>query len=174
MRAKYSQSFKMQAVEKALSRPNGTTMSEVAKTLQVGLSSLHHWIVQSREQCFELNTEVGLMNQSKEKRPQDWSLQERLQIILKCHGLDDNEANSICREQGLHLHHLSQWKKDFTANTVVQPPTEMAELKALKNENKTLKKEVRRKDKALAETAALLVLQKKVNAIWGNDEDNLQ
>jgi len=37
-----------------------------------------------------------------------------------------------------------------------------------------LKKEVNRKDKALADTAALLVLQKKVNAIWGNDEDNLQ
>jgi len=37
-----------------------------------------------------------------------------------------------------------------------------------------LKKELRRKDKALAETAALLVLQKKVRAIWGNDEDDSQ
>jgi hypothetical protein len=48
------------------------------------------------------------------------------------------------------------------------------EAKRLRHENKALKKELNRKDKALAETAALLVLQKKVHAIWGNDEDNSQ
>ena len=47
-------------------------------------------------------------------------------------------------------------------------------MKSLKHEIKDLKKELKRKDKALAETAALLVLQKKVNAIWGKDEDNSQ
>lgn len=47
-------------------------------------------------------------------------------------------------------------------------------MKTLRNENKALKKELNRKDKALAETAALLVLQKKVNEIWGSDEDDSQ
>ncbi|MDQ7051282.1 MAG: transposase [Enterobacterales bacterium] len=67
MRAKFSQSFKIQAVEKVLSRSNGTTMSQVANDLQVSLSSLNKWIVQSREQALEPGTEVGLMSQSKEK-----------------------------------------------------------------------------------------------------------
>jgi hypothetical protein len=49
-----------------------------------------------------------------------------------------------------------------------------SEVKTLKNKNQTLKKELNRKEKALAEAAALLVLQKKVSAIWGNDEDNLR
>jgi transposase len=50
-----------------------------------------------------------------------------------------------------------------------------SEVKTLKHQNKALKKELHRKDKALAETAALLVLQKKVKEIWGNDdEDNSQ
>jgi transposase len=35
-----------------------------------------------------------------------------------------------------------------------------------------LEKELRRKDKALAEAAALLVLQKKVQAIWGDADDD--
>ena len=48
------------------------------------------------------------------------------------------------------------------------------ETKKLRNEIKELKKDLNRKNKALAETAALLVLQKKVNAIWGNSEDSLQ
>lgn len=174
MRAKFNQSFKIQAVEKVLSRPDGTTLLEVADSLQVSLSSLHKWVVQSREQVFEPKNKVELMSYSKEKRPQDWSLEERFQIILKCHGMQDSEASAICREQGIHLHNLSQWQTDFTSSTPISSSSEKAELKALKNENKSLKKEVNRKDKALAETAALLVLQKKVNAIWGDDEDNSQ
>jgi len=103
MRAKFNQSFKIQAVEKVLSRPDGTTMLEIADSLQVSLSSLNKWIVQSREQAFEPETEIRLMSYSKEKRPQDWSLEERFQIIVKCEGLTKNEASSVCREMGLHL-----------------------------------------------------------------------
>lgn len=174
MRAKFNQSFKIQAVEKALGRPNGRTLLEVADSLHVSLSSLNKWIVQSREQAFEPQNVVELMSHSKEKRPQDWSLEERFQIILKCNGLEESEASSICREQGIHLHHLIQWQKDFTSSKQSHSLTEKSELKSLKNENKLLKREVNRKDKALAETAALLVLQKKVNAIWGSDEDSSQ
>lgn len=172
MRAKFNQSFKIQAVEKALSRPGGTTLLEVADSLQISLSSLNKWIVQSREQAFEPGNETGVMSHSKEKRPQDWSLEERFQIILKCHGLEEREASVICREQGIHFHHLAQWQKDFTSNKQHCSSTEKTEFKALKNENKSLKRDLNRKDKALAETAALLVLQKKVNAIWGSDEDS--
>jgi len=57
------------------------------------------------------------------------------------------------------------------ANTKVST---RADNKTLRQENKALKKELNRKDKALAETAALLVLQKKVNEIWGSDEGNSQ
>jgi transposase len=37
---------------------------------------------------------------------------------------------------------------------------------------KKLERELRRKEKALAEAAALLVLQKKVQAIWGDEDDD--
>jgi len=78
-------------------------------------------------------------------------------------------------EQGLYPHHIQQWKQDFVGGTgVCTPAKSQSETKHLRQENKALKKELNRKDKALAETAALLVLQKKVNAIWGSDEDNSQ
>jgi Skp family chaperone for outer membrane proteins len=44
------------------------------------------------------------------------------------------------------------------------------EFKASERENRKLEKELARKEKALAETAALLVLQKKADAIWGDPE----
>jgi len=76
--------------------------------------------------------------------------------------------NQLCRERGLYAHHVVQWKQDFISGMTTN---ERGDAKNLKGEVRELKKELNRKDRALAETAALLVLQKKVSAIWGNDED---
>jgi len=87
-----------------------------------------------------------------------------------------SKANALCRERGIFLHHITQWKQDFiTPSAVKAKAGKQTESKILRKENKALKKELNRKDKALAETAALLVLQKKVNEIWGtHDEDDSQ
>jgi len=109
----------------------------------------------------------------KEKRPQDWTLEERLNMIISCGALDKKALSEHCREQGIYPHHVAQWKLDFASgNKSDNKPISRTEVKSLKHENKALKKELNRKDKALAETAALLVLQKKVNEIWGSDEDS--
>jgi len=42
----------------------------------------------------------------------------------------------------------------------------------MKAKNKKLESELRRKDKALAEASALLILKKKANLIWGESEDD--
>ena len=171
MRARFTQSFKIQAVEKVLSRSEETSIEDVAKSLGVGYSTLQKWMVQSRNHELELKTDL----MTKEKRPQDWNLEEKLDIVIACGSLDETGINTLCREKGLYPHHLRQWKKDFTHGTTGSDKNSgQVQAKQLKQENKDLKKELRRKEKALAETAALLVLQKKVNAIWGNDEDSSQ
>jgi transposase len=178
MKARFSQSFKIQAVEKALSRSDVTSLKEVSDALGVGYSTLQKWIVKSRNQEFESNLDGGMLSVSgipKEKRPQDWNPEDRLDMVIRCAALDDDEVSKLCREQGLYPHHIQQWKQDFVGGTgVCTPAKSQSETKHLRQENKALKKELNRKDKALAETAALLVLQKKVNAIWGSDEDNSQ
>lgn len=111
----------------------------------------------------------------REKRPQDWSLEDRLAIVMACASLGEEEKSEYCRKQGVYPHHVNQWQLDFAnGNSSSEKANARQEMKNLKNENKELRKELNRKDKALAETAALLVLQKKVHAIWGNDEDNSQ
>ncbi len=169
MKKRFSQSFKIQAVEKALSRSDETTQQEVADELGIGLSTLGKWIIKSRNNELEpLSSNTMTQN----KRPQDFSLEDRLELIIRCSSLDESQVSQLCREEGLFPHHIQQWKADFTTSQKASNnPTESKKLKA---EIKTLKKEINRKDKALAETAALLVLQKKVQAIWGCDEDNSQ
>ena len=177
MRAKFTQSFKIQAVEKALNRSNTTSLREVAELLGVGLSTLDKWIVKSKNHAFEsISNEgaVGMSSTGKEKRPQDWSPEEKLAMVIRCGGLSEEDANKLCREQGLYTHHIQAWKQEFVGGVAASAPVKKSETKQLRHENKALKKELNRKDKALAETAALLVLQKKVNAIWGSDEDNSQ
>ena len=174
MRARYSQSFKRQAVEKALSRADGTTLAQITDSLGIGHSTLNKWIVKSRNQQLGSNSEhdsASIGGMRKEKRPQDWSQEERLEMVIACGSLDEAAMNQLCRERGLYAHHVAQWKQDFISGVTAN---ERSDAKSLKGEVRELKKELNRKDRALAETAALLVLQKKVSAIWGNDEDNLR
>ena len=178
MRAKFTQSFKQQAVEKALSRANDVNLSDISDALGVGYSTLTKWITQSKNQEFEAVYDEGAMLHNTvaiEKRPQDWSLEEKLNVIMTCASLDEEQINAQCREHGIYPHHLQQWQHEFISGTMTHDKTmKSSELKSLKKENKDLKKELRRKEKALAEAAALLILQKKVNAMWGNDEDDSQ
>lgn len=175
MRARFTQSFKIQAVEKVLERASGITVKDIADDLGVGHSTLGKWIALARKQKLEPMQDNKVPRMTKEKRPQDWSAEEKLNMVIACASLDDEKVSELCREQGVFPHHIKQWKQDFvngqSANTTVNT---RSDTKTLRQENKALKKELNRKDKALAETAALLVLQKKVNAIWGNDEGNSQ
>lgn len=175
MSTRFSQSFKIQAVEKALSRSGNTTLNEIADSLGVGCSTLSKWIVKARNQEFELATPDEINRMTQDKRPQDWTPEERLNMLVTCASLTDEKLSEYCREQGLYPYHVKQWKLDFVnGNGVKEKAVSPSQLKILRHENKALKKELNRKDKALAETAALLVLQKKVQEIWGNNEDNSQ
>ena len=176
MTAKYSASFKAQAVKKALLRGDNVSQSEVAASLGIAESTLSKWTAMSRDNALELKQDGHSTDGAAchEKRPQDWTLEERLNMVLSCHSLSEEATSERCRSEGIYSHHIAQWKQDFMKTNQNTPQNKSSELKALKSENKLLKKELNRKEKALAETAALLVLQKKVHAIWGNDEDSLR
>jgi len=144
--------------------------------LGVGHSTLSKWIVKSRNNEFdEVTNQLIRSDMTKDRRPQDWSLEDRFNMVLECNSLDEEAVSHLCREQGIYPHHVKQWKLDFANGSTADSGAKNAsQMKVLKNEVKNLKKELNRKDRALAETAALLVLQKKVNDIWGTDEDSLQ
>lgn len=110
---------------------------------------------------------------SGEKRPRDWSQPDKMAMIIRCGALNEEQVNGLCREQGIYPHHIKQWEADFLASSNLKGSTPTAtETKKLRLENKQLKRELTRKEKALAEAAALLILQKKVNALWGSDEED--
>jgi transposase len=89
---------------------------------------------------------------------------------MEARGLDDEALGAFLRREGIHKAHLDQWQRDVLNALGAKPSktkANVADMTAHKRV-KELEVELNRKDKALAETAALLVLQKKVQDLWGD------
>ena len=159
MESKYSEAFIEQALVKVYSRGDRTVRS-VAEELNVSFHTLKNWM--KRKVVDKLGVTA-----IKGKRPQDWSADEQLVALHETHGLSGEVLYAWCREKGLFVHHLTSWRAAFCANEKAAPGTR--EIRTLKDENEKLKRELVRKEKALAEAAALLILQKKFRAFWEDE-----
>ena len=107
-----------------------------------------------------------------QKSPNDWSPEEKLKTVLEAAALSDDQIGEFIRRKGIHETHLQQWRLQMLDGLGKQPKRKKTKNKAEAKQIKKLEKELRRKDKALAETAALLVLKKKVQEIWGDEDEN--
>jgi len=104
------------------------------------------------------------------RRPDDLSPEEKLRLVLEASGLSDDELGAFLRREGLHEADLEQWR-DAMRGALSEPSSRHGRSREARRIRK-LERELRRKDKALAEAAALLVLQKKVQALWGDEDDD--
>lgn len=161
MRKQYSDAFIEQALTKVYSRGDNRTIRDVAADLNISYEMLKNWA--KRKSLNDVSASAA-----KEKRPQDWQRDEQLNALMETHGLDDQALQAWCREHGIFPHDLDSWRAGFVTQEPTAPLQEGRALKALKNENDELRADLLRKEKALAEAAALLVLQKKFRALWDN------
>jgi septin family protein len=102
---------------------------------------------------------------------------DKFTVVLETAGLNATVLSVYCRERGLYPEQVCRWRQ-AAHNANAKPVRTMAEQKELEKlhaqdqrEIKALKKELQRKEKALAEAAALLVLRKKWEAFCSEDEE---
>ena len=89
-------------------------------------------------------------------------------VIIETAPLSELELGEYCRKKGIYTHDIQMWKDEIIQNLSGQKAGNLEDKKQAKKDKdriKSLEKELRRKDKALAETAALLVLRKKLQAL---------
>lgn len=132
---------------------------EIAGEFGVGLSTIGKWL---REYKHNGNIDLN----SKEKRPGDWTAEERMSALMETGVMSVEDRTAWCRKKGIFIHNPDQWKKDAVSTM------SSGSVKTQSEEVKNLKKDLNRKEKALAETAALLVLKKKAREIRGEPEDD--
>ena len=107
------------------------------------------------------------------KESKDWTPEKKLQIIAQTLSMTEHELGEFLRANGLHSAELEEWKQNFYSSqkTVGRPKLD-PELVALRAEKKSLTSDLKRKDKALAEMSARIILLKKSRLIWGDGEDD--
>ena len=167
----YTDSFKAKMVQR-LSAPNAISAIKLSKEVGVSQSALSRWL--------EVARTVGPMTK---ERPSDRVVQtgntrpaaEKIRIVMAAAALGPAELGAFHRREGVHEAEVEQWRVavvDAATSALeggaTRPPSRGADTKRIKE----LERQIRRKDKALAETAALLVLQKKVHEIWGDGDDD--
>jgi transposase len=164
--AQLSAKAKEAIVLQALNRKSKSLYS-IAQSNNVGLSTLQKWIRKYRE-----GQPLSSVNERQDKA-EELKKSERFEHILATHNLDESSLGEYCRTHGIYSHQLTTWREEFMSNNPAnKDPKYQIEIKSLKEDKKRLERELRRKDKALAEASALLILKKKADLIWGESEDD--
>lgn len=149
--------------------PGGISASRLSRLEGIPQPTLSKWLRQAGT--------LDHMNDKKKQTdrkldPKKMTPDQRLRVILEISQLPEDQIGAYLRAHGLYESQVNQWR---------QSAEEALSNSAMKNKRikksqetrkiKHLEKELKRKDKALAEAAALLVLKKKAQAIWGDEED---
>lgn len=162
---RYSEERKA-AVMRKLLPPENRTVREVAEEEGITEVTLYNWRKKAREQ--------GLPVPGSGKQSDGWSGDAKFAVVVETAGLNEAQLSEYCRSKGLYPEQVKTWHEACVAGVSNEAGRRQAEQSQTRREKKRIKeleRELRRKDKALAETAALLALRKKLNALWGEDEE---
>lgn len=155
--SRFSKEFKDAVVTKIVSRGD-QSIAEVCRQEGISLSAGRCWIS-------ERDRVPGMKNS---KGSGQWTAEEKLDAILQSSCLSEEEIGLFLRKEGLHSHQISGWRAEvLTALSSSRKPCKDGSAQRIRE----LERDLNRKDKALAEASALLILQKKVNLIWGNKSE---
>jgi hypothetical protein len=107
------------------------------------------------------------------RNPEKWSSADKFAVVVETAAMNEAERGEYCRQKGLYAEQIAAWRAaclQANANEAVQSQAQRKQARQARQQIKQLERELRRKDKALAETTALMVLEKKARAIWGDGE----
>ena len=151
-----------QSVLTKLLPPQNLSVPQVSRSEGISEQTLYNWLSQAKRDGVAVPG-------SRSKTSEDWSAEAKFAAVLETQSMNEEQKSQYCREKGLYPEQIQRWHQDFL-NGVSNKSSDSEALRHARNENKRLKRKIDRKDKALAESAALLVLSKKFQALW-EDED---
>ncbi|MEI6848228.1 MAG: helix-turn-helix domain-containing protein [Chlorobiaceae bacterium] len=138
--------------------PDARSIVEVSKETGINDQTIRNWIKKSASGI--------LPDCSQESSPRFMTPKEKYQLVLEAGGIDNEQLSRFLRERGLHSEHLTIWDQEPREMIDKKNDKNDQELKALKKRSQELEKKLHRKEKALAEATALLLLKKSGMLLW--------
>lgn len=166
MQHKYSEEFKESVIKKMMP-PNPVPVSQLVKETGVSDVTLYKWRKAYRDR--------GIAVPANRNNPNQWAAEDKLAVVIETATLNEIQLSEYCRSKGLYPEQIHEWKASALSgyeSSRQSRKTKVLDHQQDKKKIKFLESELRRKEKALAETAALLVLTKKCEAIWGEPEED--
>lgn len=154
----YTETLKESMIKK-MTGPGARSATALSEEVGIPQSTLSRWL---RNYGTLSVLEDGM---SSTKRPQNWSTEEKMKAVLAYEAMDEEERGTYLRKKGLYSVDIKRWRAEMLAGLDKKPNKKDPKDRRIRD----LEGELRRKEKALAETAALLVLKKKAQAIWGEN-----
>lgn len=159
MSNRYSPSFKETMVSKMVG-PGARSATSLSNEVGIPQSTLSRWLHQ-----YGQRPGVPMSNKGKSGKR---TAEEKFQAVLECDNQPDEESRGrFLREQGLYSSQIERWRSEMLGGLSSRSNQKDSRDRRIKD----LERELNRKEKALAETAALLTLKKTAQQIWGDTED---
>jgi hypothetical protein len=162
---RYSEERKQEMLKK-MAPPGNIPIAQLVEETGISDCTLYTWRKEARIK--------GIVVPGDGKNSEKWSSADKFAVVIEVAGLNEAELGEYCRKKGLYLDQIAHGKQACMGANATQQEQTKAERDRTKQDQKKIKKlekELNRKEKALAEAAALLILQKKVQDLWGESED---
>ncbi len=156
----YSDSFKRKMVQRLLT-PGAASAAAIATEAGVHVSTLSRWVIEARTLASVTDSSRPLPAPSAPapRRPNDWTAEQKLVAVQQSAGLEGDQLGEFLRREGLHEAQLVAWSQ--AALDGLRGPAKAGRVPGEAKRVRELERQLLRKDKALAEVAALLILKKK-------------
>lgn len=155
-----------QSILQRMMPPNNEPVSQIAREIGLTETTLYKWKKAAKAH--------GMMTSGSAQPAERWSTRDKFAIVVETASLSEIELSEFCRAKGLFVEQVEAWRDacmQANGRIAEQASKLQKDLRTKEQEVKALNRELKRKEAALAETAALLVLRKKAQAIWGDPED---
>lgn len=155
-----------ESIVKRMMPPNNESVSQISEELGITEPTLYKWRKEARL--------AGNPTPGSGQGSEQWSSEDKFLVVMETYAMNELELAEYCRKKGLFKEQVSSWRAVcITANgrEIDKSKQLNQELKEERKRAKTLEKDLLKKEKALAEAAALLLLRKKAQAIWGDQEE---
>ena len=151
----FSVAFKQKMVQRLTGR-NAVTASQLSRETGVRQQNLSRWLDEARS--------LPTVAKKPKSVVREWTVEQKARVLTEASKLDGEELTVYLEREGVKLVEYEQWRLALDEGALASVSTN--------RRIRQLERELARKEKALAEAAALLVLKKKVDAFYEEDEDD--